>query len=105
MGPAVTTPRWLAPSVEDLNVLLRQHAYERDGRWYFGSGGVGHSEEEALLIVEACTMLGVTVTDQLTSKAWSAVVGKLRDLDERIFEIERAARVREDYEREMGERG
>jgi hypothetical protein len=73
-------------SKEALRVVLEDFADQMHGRWYFRDGGgveYGHTEEEALKIVEACLDLGVPVTDRLTAKAWAALVQKVTELEDR----------------------
>lgn len=70
-----------------LKGLLYANADEIHGRWYFRDGGehgrteYGHTEEEALQIVEACTSLGVPITDRVTAGAWSSLVRRVVELE------------------------
>lgn len=89
---------------QELRAALVEHAHRAGDRWWFSSLNATHSEEEALRIVEACQMLGVPVTDLVTSATWWTLVSLVAALDKRVGELELAARNREDYEREMRER-
>lgn len=73
----------------ELRGQLFAHADELYGRWYFRDGGEhgrtehGHTEEDALKIVESCLYLGTKITDRVTVSAWTALIEKIRELENR----------------------
>lgn len=70
---------------ETLKKLLTQHAKKFRDRWYFdGNLGNGHTEEDALKIVDVCLYLDVTITDQVSVRTWVALVGRVAGLEREI---------------------
>lgn len=57
-----------------------------------GNFGMHHTKAEKRTIARACLILGVPVTDLLTSKTWYVMVDKLDKLDERLDKLENAKR-------------
>lgn len=77
------------PTDEEVRQYLAQHgqlagpaAYDTNAWWRISDAGPYHREEDALAIIRACLMLGVPVTDTITSEMWLALV-------ERVAQIER----------------
>lgn len=68
---------------------LEEHAHAAGhGRWWFSDRRFTHSETEALVIIEACQLLGVPVTDRLTSRAWLNLVDRVMRIEERLERLE-----------------
>ena len=73
---------------DEITAALLAHARPwTDGRWVFTH--LPHSEQSARGIVEACLMLGLPVTDLVTSQVWLALVYRVVDLQRRVDELER----------------
>jgi hypothetical protein len=66
----------------DLMLVFEHAEHGYNGKWSLG-GGPFHTTEQALLIIKACLMLDVRVTDAITSQAWYALVSKVTELEKR----------------------
>ena len=71
---------------------LHEHGHPAgDGRWWFSTPTITHSEQESLAIVESCLLLDMPITDILTSKTWLRLVDRVALLQERVERLERQA--------------
>lgn len=78
----------MRPTPEQIDVALRAHASERGPGWVFDTSGYVHTDTQARALVESCLLLGVPVTDILSSTMWRTLITRLVAAEERIDALE-----------------
>jgi hypothetical protein len=74
---------------QQIHEALKANAQQSDdGLWGFHGGHPFHTEDQALAITRACLILGVPVTDVLSSTTWGVLVDRLAEIERRLETVE-----------------
>ena len=70
--------------------ILRRYGKtpDADGRYWFSDPRKTHNEDDAIMIAASCRLLGVPLTDTVTSEAWFVIVSRIAALERRLDDRE-----------------
>lgn len=69
---------------KDLMLVFEHAEHGYNGKWSLG-GGPWHTTDQAVLIIKSCQILGVRITDTVTSEAWYALVSAVAELKKAVL--------------------